>query len=175
MHPRLPAVVVAVAYVATIVVANLAVAHFGLIPIGFGFTAPAGVVFAGLALLLRDALTDRRLILSLIVLGAGLSALLSSPAVALASAAAFGISELVDWAVYEVQRRRGASWAWAAATSNLVSAPLDTIAFLTLSGFGVTAPLVVGQLVGKLLYATALPILAKVLVSHLRTRRAVTA
>jgi uncharacterized PurR-regulated membrane protein YhhQ (DUF165 family) len=169
------ALLVPAAYVGVIVAANLAVAEFGLIPIAPGLVAPAGVVFAGLALLLRDALPDRRLIVALIVLGAGLSALLSAPAVAFASAAAFLVSELVDWAVYELQRQRGVRWAWAAIGSNVVSAPLDTIAFLWLSGFGATAPLVAGQLVGKLLYATLLPVLIVAVVIRLRARRAVTA
>lgn len=166
---------VSLAYIATIVAANLAVATFGLVPIAPGLVAPAGVVFAGLALLLRDALDDRRLIAALIAAGAGLSALLSPPAIVIASVAAFAISELVDWVAFEVQRRRGARWAWAAAGSNLVSAPLDTLAFLWLSGFGVTGPLVAGQLVGKLIYATALPVLAVALVGRVRARRAVAA
>lgn len=169
------ALLVPPAYVGVIVAANLAVVEFGLIPIAPGLLAPAGVVFAGLALLLRDALPDRRLIVALIVLGAVLSALLSSPAVALASATAFLVSELVDWRVFYVHRMRGDSWIRAALISNLISAPLDTIAFLWLSGFGVTTALVAGQLVGKLLYATLLPLLVRAVVIHLRARRAVAA
>jgi queuosine precursor transporter len=168
-------VLIPLAYVAAIVAANLAVAWFGLIPIAPGLVAPAGVVFAGLVLLLRDAIKDRRLVAVLIAAGALLSALLSDPVIALASAAAFAVSELVDWAVFELRRRRGTSWAWSAATSNVVAAPLDTVLFLWLSGFGVTAPLVAGQLVGKLLYATLLPLLVVVAVSRVRARRAVQA
>lgn len=162
----------ALTYIATVVAANVAVTQYGVVPIAPGLVAPAGVVFAGLVLLLRDAIPDRRLVLSLVVIGAGLSALLSDPAIALASAAAFGVAELVDWAVYEIQRRRGASWGSAALTSNLVSAPLDTIAFLWLSGFGVTGALVAGQLVGKLLYGTLPIVLAAAYVGR---RQAVTA
>ena len=39
-----------VAYVATIFGANWALSTFGLVPVGFGLLAPAGVYFAGLAL-----------------------------------------------------------------------------------------------------------------------------
>lgn len=166
---------VSLAYIATIVAANLAVATFGVVPIAPGLIAPAGVVFAGLALLLRDALDDRRLIVALIVAGAGVSALLSPPAIVFASAAAFAVSELVDWVVFEAQRRRGVRWTWAATGSNLVSAPLDTIAFLWLSGFGVTTPLVAGLLVGKLLYATVLPVAVIAAAGRVRARRAVSA
>lgn len=162
-------IAVSFAYLGVIVAANLAVVWFGVVSIAPGLMAPAGVVFAGLALLLRDAIPDRRLVVALIAAGAVLSAVLSDPMIALASAAAFTISELVDWVVFELQRRRGASWTWAATGSNLVSAPLDTVAFLWLSGFGLAPALIAGQLVGKLLYATVLPVLVIALV---RSRRA---
>jgi hypothetical protein len=42
-------VVCALCYVATIVGANWALATFGVVPVGFGLYAPAGVYFAGLA------------------------------------------------------------------------------------------------------------------------------
>jgi hypothetical protein len=165
----------AVGYVAAIVAANLAVTWFGLVPIAPGLVAPAGVVFAGLVLLLRDTIRDRRLIAILVAIGAVLSALLSDPAIALASAAAFTVSELVDWAMFEWRRRRGASWVNAAFTSNLVSAPLDTIAFLWLSGFGLAPALIAGQLLGKLIYATVVPLLVKAAAERVRARRVVTA
>lgn len=40
------------AYVGTILAANWLIATFGLVPVGFGLMAPAGVFAAGLALLL---------------------------------------------------------------------------------------------------------------------------
>lgn len=165
----------ALAYVATVVTANVAVTQYGVISIAPGLVAPAGVVFAGLVLLLRDAIPDRRLVLVLVAVGAVLSAFLSDPAIALASAAAFAVSELVDWALFEWRRRRGASWGNAAFTSNLVSAPLDTVAFLWLAGFGLAPALIAGQLVGKLLYATVVPLLVKTTVQRVRARRAVAA
>ena len=47
-------------YIATIFAANWAIATFGVVPVGFGLMAPAGVYFAGLAFTLRD-LTQERL------------------------------------------------------------------------------------------------------------------
>ncbi len=50
-----------VLYVATIFVANWAIiAAFGVVPVGFGLMAPAGVYFAGLAFTFRD-LTQEKL------------------------------------------------------------------------------------------------------------------
>jgi uncharacterized PurR-regulated membrane protein YhhQ (DUF165 family) len=164
-------------YVAVIVAANIVTNVFGLIPAGFGLVTAAGTVFAGLALLLRDVVQDaagRWVALALIAVGATLSALLSTPALAVASAAAFLISELVDLAVYTPLRARG----WnlrAKAASNLISAPIDTVVFLSLAGFGLATPIVAGQLVGKLLYATAIPLLLRLAVRQLRATSAVTA
>ncbi|PDW00054.1 hypothetical protein CJ255_21180 [Candidatus Viridilinea mediisalina] len=86
----------------TIVAANLAITYLGIVPVGFGLMAPAGVYFAGLAFSLRDALHEtlgRRWVVGAILLGALLSAVLS-PQLALASGLAFLVSELADYAVY---------------------------------------------------------------------------
>src|SRR5215212_46416 len=74
-------------YVATIFAANWAIASFGVVPVGFGLMAPAGVYFAGLAFTFRDLTQEklgRRAVIFAILLGAALSALVS-PQFALAS------------------------------------------------------------------------------------------
>ena len=43
-----------VGYIATIFAANWAISTFGIIPVGFGLLALAGVYFAGLTFTLRD-------------------------------------------------------------------------------------------------------------------------
>jgi uncharacterized PurR-regulated membrane protein YhhQ (DUF165 family) len=119
-----------------------------LVPVGFGLTAPAGVYFVGLAFTLRDAVQEtlgRRWVVAAIVVGALFSALLSAQ-LALASAAAFLLSELADFAVYTPLRER--SWLGAVAASNTVGALVDSALFLWLA-FGSLAFLV-GQMVGKL-------------------------
>ena len=91
-------------FVATVVAANALTATFGLIPVGFGLTATAGTFAAGLTLLARDWVhhtAGRAAVLACIAAGALLSAGLAGPRLALASAAAFGLSELADLLVYQ--------------------------------------------------------------------------
>ena len=132
---------------ATIFVANLAIAAFGVVPVGFGLMAPAGVYFAGLAFTFRDLTQEklgRRVVVVAILLGAALSALVS-PQFALASGIAFLFSELADFGVYTPLRKR--FWLGAMVPSNLVGTDLDSVIFLTLA-FG-SLEFLVGQVVGK--------------------------
>lgn len=136
------------AYAGTVVAANWAIAHYGIVPVGFGLVAPAAVWFAGLAFTLRDLLHDlagRFAVLGAIAVGAALSFATSEPRVALASAAAFTLSELADLAVYEPLRRR--RWLLAVTASNIVGIVVDSALFLGLA-FGSLAFLP-GQIVGK--------------------------
>jgi queuosine precursor transporter len=136
-----------VLYVATIFAANWAIAAFGVVPVGFGLMAPAGVYFAGVAFTFRDLTQEklgRRAVVVAILLGAALSALVS-PQFALASGAAFLFSELADFGVYTPLRKR--FWLWAIIPSNLVGALLDSVIFLALA-FG-SLEFLLGQVVGK--------------------------
>jgi uncharacterized PurR-regulated membrane protein YhhQ (DUF165 family) len=134
----------------TIPAANWLIGHAGtvcqpagpcLIPVAPGLMAPSGVIMAGAALVLRD-LVQRRLGLAAsslaILAGAVLSALLAPPALVIASAAAFLLSEFADLAVYTPLARRG-----------LIVAGLvvDSIVFLWLA-FG-SLEFLLGQIVGK--------------------------
>lgn len=148
------------AYVAAIVAANWLTTRYGMVSVGPGLTVTAGTYAAGAALLLRDTVQDtggRLLVLAGIATGAALTAV-TAPSLAIASATAFLIAETVDMAVYTPLRNRG--WARAVVASNIVGAILDTLVFLTLAGFPVTTHSVGGQLVGKVLWATLLPVLA---------------
>lgn len=145
---RSRAALYALAYLSTIVAANWAIVHFGAIPVGFGLLAPAGVLFAGLAFTLRDLLHrngGRLVVLGAIAGGAALSFVVADPFVAFASAVAFGLSEVADWAVYEpLQRKR---WLWAVALSNVVGIVVDSIVFLRLAFRSLD--FLPGQIVGK--------------------------
>lgn len=141
-----------VAFVATVLGANWALLTFGLVPVGFGLVAPAGVYFAGLGFTLRDLLQSeagtsyRRWVVAAIVIGALLSAGLSGGGrIAFASGAAFLVSELLDFAVYSPLRRHG--WLRAVAVSNVVGLVADSAIFLWLA-FGSLA-FISGQVVGK--------------------------
>jgi queuosine precursor transporter len=154
-------------FVATIVAANYVTTKYGVVPIGFGLVATAGTYFVGLAFILRDVVQDLlgRWVVAVIVVGAALSFAISSPAIAVASAAAFLASELADLAVYTPLRRRG--YLRAAVASNIVGALVDTVLFLTIAGFPL-GKVLVGQVVGKLV----LTLLAVVLVTGVRVLRA---
>lgn len=137
------------AFLGLAVAANVLTAEFGLIPVGFGMMATAGTWAAGLVLLARDWVHDttgRWAVLGCIAAGAALSAALTNPALAVASAAAFAVSELADLAVYSPLRKHG--WAKAAVASNLVGSVVDTLLFLTLAGFSVWQALP-GQMFAK--------------------------
>jgi len=143
-------------YIASIVLANLMTAHFGLVPIGFGLLVTAGTFAAGFALITRDWVqitSGRRIVLAAIVAGALLSALTSSRALAVASGIAFLVSELVDLGVFTPLRPR--SLPLAVLLSSVVSAPVDTVLFLWLAGFGVTWQAVAGQFIVKTAIALA--------------------
>jgi uncharacterized PurR-regulated membrane protein YhhQ (DUF165 family) len=156
------------AYITAIAAANWLTTRYGLVPMGFGLTATAGTYAAGVALLLRDVVQDAcgwRWVLAGIASGAALTAV-TSPSLAVASTVAFLLAELLDMAVYTPLRDRG--WARAALLSGIAGAVIDTYTFLALAGFPVTAQSVGGQLVGKALWATALPVLAVLTIRQVR-------
>lgn len=145
------------AFALTIPAANWMIGHAGttcapdgpcLVPVAPGIMAPSGVVMVGLALVARD-LVQRRLgfgagVLA-VGLGAALSALLSPPAIVVASAAAFLLSELADLLVYTpLQRRR---FLLAVVASSLVGLVVDSVVFLHLA-FG-SQEFLAGQILGK--------------------------
>lgn len=135
------------AYIGTIILANWLITRFGIIPVGFGLMAPAGVYVVGLAFTTRD-LTQRFLgrswAISAIGVGAILSALIS-PKIALASGVAFLVSEGLDFAVYTPLERR--NWPAAVLASNGVGLVVDSVLFLWLA-FG-SLQFLPGQIVGK--------------------------
>lgn len=152
-------------YAFTIPAANWTIQHIGTpppfpggphtIPVGFGLRAPSGVLWIGLAFTLRD-LVQRTLgrwwTVAAIAVGAALSWAIA-PSFAVASAVAFGLSELADFAVYTPLERR--SWLGAVALSNTVGAVIDSALFLWLAFHSLD--FIQGQVVGKL-WMTALAV-----------------
>ena len=120
-----------------------------LVPVGFGLEAPSGVLMVGAALVLRDIVHERLgagWALAAIVIGAALSAWLAPPTLVVASAAAFLLAELADFAVYAPLRKRHLTAAVVA--SGAVGAVIDSAVFLLIA-FGSLA-FIEGQIVGKL-------------------------
>jgi uncharacterized PurR-regulated membrane protein YhhQ (DUF165 family) len=147
----------AAAFVGTVILANYLTTTFGFVPVGFGLVATAGTFIAGAALALRDVVQDalgRAAVAGAILAGAILSFVVADPLIALASAAAFLVSELADFAVYTPLRARqrfgGRRWALAVTASGVVGAVVDTVVFLGIA-FGAASilPGLAGQLVGK--------------------------
>jgi len=119
-----------------------------LVPVAPGVMAPSGVLMIGLALVLRD-LVQRRLgvgwAAGAVLAGAGLSAFVAPPALVIASAVAFLLSEFADLAVYTpLQRRR---LVLAVAASGAVGLVVDSVVFLWLA-FG-SLDFLAGQVIGK--------------------------
>lgn len=151
------------AFLATVPLANWMIQNVGtvcipqgpcLIPVGFGLSAPSGVLVIGAALVLRDMvqqLLGIRWALAAIACGVVLSALVAPPALVVASAAAFLLSELADLGVYTPLRKKGL--ALAVLASGAVGSVIDSAVFLLLA-FG-SLDYIAGQVVGKL-WMTAL-------------------
>lgn len=134
-------------FIGCIVAANAALSAFGMVPVGFGLMAPAGVFFAGATFGFRDGAQEtggRLWTVGLIAVGALLSAFIN-PTFALASGVAFAVSELADFAVYTPLRNR--NWTVAVAVSNFVGSFVDSAIFLTIA-FG-NIDYMAGQIVGK--------------------------
>jgi hypothetical protein len=160
---------VAACFIAVAILANVATAHLGLVSIGLGLSVTAGTFMAGSALILRDALHELLgpfRTYGVIVVAALGAALTAGPTLAVASSVAFAASELVDAAVYTALRP--GSRAFAVLGSGAAGLAVDTVAFLALAGFPLTAKTLAGQFLVK----GALTGLAAVWVAG-RDRRAV--
>jgi uncharacterized PurR-regulated membrane protein YhhQ (DUF165 family) len=134
-----------------VVGANWAISRWGIIPVGFGLMAPAGVYFAGAVFTCRDIVQNtlgRRFTLCAIVLGAGFSFLVS-PTFAVASGVTFLFSEMADFLVYTplYQRHQGRRWLLAVIPANAAGLIVDSALFLWLA-FGSEAS-VAGLIFGK--------------------------
>ena len=148
------------AFAASIVAANYLTSEYGLVPGGFGLLVTAGTYAAGFALLARDFVHRYggvRWALAAVLAGSVASWFLASPGIAVASTVAFLGAELIDLLVFTPLRERK-GFIPAALVSNIASAPTDTILFLWIAGFGVTAEAVGGQFIGKVLWATLIPL-----------------
>ena len=161
------------AFIACIPIANWMIGNIGtvcvpqgpcLVPVspwgpgGHALMAPSGVLMIGLALVLRDMVQrrlGRSIALAAIVAGAALSGAVAPPQLIIASAAAFLLSELADFAVYTPLQSRGLVLAVLA--SSVVGLVVDSVLFLWLA-FG-SLDYVAGQILGKLwMVLLALPV-----------------
>ncbi|MEG1038814.1 VUT family protein [Pseudomonas sp. NUPR-001] len=123
-----------IAYISSVVLINYAFSsapHLDVI-----WSAWGGLVF-----ILRDMVQTRyghgALVAMLVALV--LSYVTSEPAIALASATAFAVSELIDWLVFSITKRPLHDRLW---LSSALSIPIDTFIFFGM--IGALTPAVVG-------------------------------
>lgn len=155
MSTRSRGLLAAAGLLACIVAANVTLDHLGFWHIG-PFAIASGVIWAGLALTLRDGVQDTLgawPVPFLIAAGAAVSYVAAGPEIAVASCAAFALGEGLDFAVYTPLRRRGLIRAVLA--SNLVGGVADSWLFLALAPFPWTAKDVVGLALAKLVVTAA--------------------
>ena len=115
-----------IAYIASVVLINYAFSaapHLDVI-----WSAWGGLVFV-----LRDMVQTRfghGTVLAMLA-ALVLSYITSDPAIALASATAFGLSELIDWLVFSITKRPLHDRLW---LSSALSIPVDTLIFFGMIG-----------------------------------------
>ena len=123
----------AFAYIAAIVAANYG---FSTIPPWFIFGAalPPMTFLVGAVFVLRDYAQREigHVVLAPMAAGVAISYVLADPFVAVASGAAFAVSEAVDWLVFSITKR---SLKDRILISSALSVPIDSVVFLVLAGF----------------------------------------
>lgn len=145
---KIAGIIGAVLYILTIPAANMVLHRYGVVRVGFGKVAPAAVFLAGPALVLRDLVQwalGRKEALVALALGVALSFALADPGVALASAVAFGVSEIADMGVFS---KFSPKWVRAVFLGGVVGLVLDSLLFLSIA-FG-SLDFFGGQVIGKL-------------------------
>lgn len=120
-------------YIALIVAVNVAFSYVPLLPLPGGEMFPPVSLAVGLIFVARDfaqRAVGHRVLWAMLV-GAAASYVLADPYVAIASAVAFAVSELVDWSVYSSTRRPLAD---RILLSSAIGAPVDSAIFLSMIG-----------------------------------------
>ena len=135
-----------ISYIASVVLINYA----------FSATPHLDIIWSawgGLVFILRDMVQTRfghgAVVAMLVALV--LSYFTSDPTIALASATAFGVSELIDWLVFTITRRPLHDRLW---ISSALSIPLDTFIFFGMID-ALTPPVIITALLSKFAGVTA--------------------
>ncbi len=139
-------------YIVLIVLVNWGFTVVPLVDLPGGDKWPPMSLVVGLIFVARDFAQreiGHRVIIAMLI-AAGLSYVMASPFVAVASLSAFLISEFADWAVYSFTRR---PFAQRVLLSSLVGTPLDSVVFLAVIGhlsFAGAAAMTASKMVGAL-------------------------
>jgi len=140
-------------YIVLIVAINYAFSVVPLIKLPDGSMWPPLSLLVGFVFVVRD-FAQREIghkVLLAMLIGVSISYFMASPFIATASAAAFLVSELVDWAVYSFT---GRPLSHRVLLSSLFGAPVDSAVFLV--GIGLLSPvgiiaMTASKLVGALI------------------------
>lgn len=121
-------------YIALIVLVNYGFAKVPPIEISAGVLWPPVSLLVGFVFVVRD-FSQREIghyVLGAMLVGAGLSWFMAGPTIAIASATAFLVGELVDWLVYTFTRRPLSE---RILYSSILGTPVDSVVFLGMIGF----------------------------------------
>lgn len=176
---RAAGVILLAVYTGSIVLANWLTTRYGLVAVFPGLVATAGTVAIGGVIMTRDLLQDalgRAVVAAAIVAGALISYAVSSHQIAVASGVTFLVAETLELAVYTPLRRRygwgTGRWGGVVTVANVTGALADTLLFLALAGFPLTAAVVGGQMLGKA-YVTVAVVAAGVVIRRAVVRQPV--
>lgn len=123
-------------YVALIPLVNWSFAHVPTVPMWDGGAWSPMAIVTGLILVVRD-FAQREVghwIFIPLLIGVAISFAMAPPAIALASALAFAISEVVDWLVFTVSKR---PLSQRVLLSSAIGAPMDSMGFWYLASLSV--------------------------------------
>lgn len=121
-------------YLAAIVTANIAFSTLPMIDLPFNQHIPPGTFLVGFIFVLRDFAQKEigtKVYLAMLA-GVIISYMMADPFVAVASAAAFAISEVIDALVYTYTKRPMKD---RILLSSFISTPTDSLVFLVMLGF----------------------------------------
>lgn len=122
-----------IGYIISIVLVNIGFVYIPPIPL-LGEMFPPMSLIVGIIFILRD-FAQREIghrVLGAMAVGAVLSYFMADPFVAIASVAAFFISEMVDWAVYTYTKK---PLGQRILLSSAIGTPIDSAVFLLILGF----------------------------------------
>ena len=140
-------------YIALIVAVNYGFTVVPLVKLADGTLWPPMSLAVGFIFVVRDFAqreVGHKVLLAMLV-GAALSYVMAAPTVAIASAAAFLVSELVDWLIYSLTKR---PLSQRILYSSLLATPIDSAVFLyAIGAFSIVGVLIMtaSKLVGALI------------------------
>jgi uncharacterized PurR-regulated membrane protein YhhQ (DUF165 family) len=123
-----------VIYIATVVLINWGFTVVPSVELPIIGSYDPWVLVVGTVFIARDYAQKEvgHWVIAAMLVGCVLSYFMATPFVALASAAAFLVSETVDWVVFTISKRRLAD---RVLISSALSTPVDTLVFLGMIGF----------------------------------------